>query len=1540
MSSGRWWFLAGCLVLGFVACGVAHAGVFQCASPDSTEGTEAVVADSTRFVPYRFRDFPYSTLRHRDLELLWDSAYDAELPEAVMVTLDLYAGTLVDRYAGNNVLGYDMSRIELLYNYCRRVSEWPRAYSRDARDTTSVVFGDSSAVNIWMFSLKDCAGRASEDDPCSKPSDRSHVDVYLSGSTRAIWGIPSAKGGCYSPWVSPNEDSSTFRSRHSIKHANSLAMKLPGWSARIDTAGTGWASPSSYQSEGFAHEFAHGLPGGPVNGGSLDEQFAAVGEALVGAYDETDASDMAYTWSLLGHNTQPAGTLRGYGKNYVARSGFAAYLVYNFPGADTSKTLTGMEDDLARQWISLLDPLPGLGALRDLLRDSTCADCAWLLDPPGVPQSDTSRLALLHHYWRAATYVNNPSLDHGQYGYPSRYGFAPGAQLNAWQNANGIAADDAVAIPPEITMGPAHLTRDTTLYGSRSLNGSSYPLVLQIFGSEYWIVRSDPALAASSQDLVIRVWSDSLGRYEGISSEPIGGDEWVVVERTWDGWVTASVVGYSEQSGPGGQPEELWRHPDWATTVFAPKRMATDSLRGGLEFVVPGFGTNVKAVLVPITLADGPHQGFERKALGTAGPNSTPFPYGEVAPYTLHLALRAAPDSAPNPALVAGSRYDAEEAPSFAPDGRHVAHELGDRVYVTDVGGPNSCVLVYSDLEQHRPDWSPRGDMIAFESYLPPSWQYEWQAVMLYDLETEELAPLRITGQGDDFFPCFSPNGQQVAYAVSVGGVSERPWQLRRIDVSGENDTVLVQSGAERPPTSLRWSSDGRWIYFITGDSLYSASTDSLGVVVSRAELASRVTSFDMRPSDGRLVMEEPGAVTYRVEVGDEEGSWLETRLQPFRRIAVRDTTRRLSIPWFYRTGAQYYGPRWSPDGTRIAYSTDENQVGNVDLYVGRVSYNHAPQFVNAPRDTVLAGACDATLVQSWSASDPDGEAITFSAVYLPAGAIVSAQGQLTWPDPGPAGSEHFVVVRALDGSGGIAQKVIRIAVEPDSMRPAAVADLTPTMGRTTAIVEWTAPGDDSLTGTACRTRIAYSAQQITEGSFLSCDTIATSEPGSAGSAQCAEVSGLTCNRRYYFALKTQDDAGQWSALSNVVTALTSCSGYQEVLCGGDLMAQGEGESGWSLENSILDLAVDDASLTDIYALESARATTKSSAKVRLSNRRTDGYLLKDARLEVVDHAAGVLAVAGRGRVLVGTASPPARLTTPDGDTLAATADAAEYAHVAAVGDVWEVLLTEDGTAGKGVLIEAGGGKPRGPAAPGGIEVQVPWFGEWRTLTWLYPRRLFGRLVADSIETDRVRLCFHDEYRVKSVERFVPAGGVSPTTLAPTTVSWLSSAKAADADAPTVVSNTQLGAGEALMLEFALGTAARDRQRDVFLVVTGQRISSASLADATEQSLSARGVAASSLPTVFRLYPAEPNPFSAGTRVRFDLPRAARVSLEVFDLQGRRVARLADEPLLAGAHVREWAGLSERGGRTQPGVYLCRFVAGGFRAQEKLVLLP
>jgi hypothetical protein len=177
-------------------------------------------------------------------------------------------------------------------------------------------------------------------------------------------------------------------------------------------------------------------------------------------------------------------------------------------------------------------------------------------------------------------------------------------------------------------------------------------------------------LAGSTQDLVIRVWSDSLG-YAHRSNVYIGG---TFVPLTYDGRMVASVVGYAEQNETTGEPAELWQHPEWANAVIAPRWTDTDSLGDVLEFVVPGFGTSTKAVLIPITLADGPHQGFARRGVYSANASSTPFPYAEVVPYAVQLGLRSAPYSSTNPLLVAGTPAYGEETPAFAPDGNNVAY--------------------------------------------------------------------------------------------------------------------------------------------------------------------------------------------------------------------------------------------------------------------------------------------------------------------------------------------------------------------------------------------------------------------------------------------------------------------------------------------------------------------------------------------------------------------------------------------------------------------------------------------------------------------------------------------------------------------------------------------------------------------------------------------------------------------------------------------------------------------------------------------------
>jgi hypothetical protein len=101
------------------------------------------------------------------------------------------------------------------------------------------------------------------------------------------------------------------------------------------------------------------------------------------------------------------------------------------------------------------------------------------------------------------------------------------------------------------------------------------------------------------------------------------------------------------------------------------------------------------------------------------------------------------------------------------------------------------------------------------------------------------------------------------------------------------------------------------------------------------------------------------------------------------------------------------------------------------------------------------------------------------------------------------------------------------------------------------------------------------------------------------------------------------------------------------------------------------------------------------------------------------------------------------------------------------------------------------------------------------------------------------------------------------------------------------------------------------------------------------QSLEATG-----LPERFAAQQNSPNPFHHGTRIRFGLPRATHVTLEIFDVQGRRVATLVNrERLPAGWHVRLWDGSAAGGRAAASGVYFYRLRAGDQVVTKRMVLL-
>jgi hypothetical protein len=84
---------------------------------------------------------------------------------------------------------------------------------------------------------------------------------------------------------------------------------------------------------------------------------------------------------------------------------------------------------------------------------------------------------------------------------------------------------------------------------------------------------------------------------------------------------------------------------------------------------------------------------------------------------------------------------------------------------------------------------------------------------------------------------------------------------------------------------------------------------------------------------------------------------------------------------------------------------------------------------------------------------------------------------------------------------------------------------------------------------------------------------------------------------------------------------------------------------------------------------------------------------------------------------------------------------------------------------------------------------------------------------------------------------------------------------------------------------------------------------------------------------------AQPNPFSATTRITFRLKQSMALELAVYNLRGQRVRTLLTGSAGIGEHSVNWDGRDDQGRNLPPGVYLYRLHGGGENASGKLILV-
>jgi hypothetical protein len=83
-----------------------------------------------------------------------------------------------------------------------------------------------------------------------------------------------------------------------------------------------------------------------------------------------------------------------------------------------------------------------------------------------------------------------------------------------------------------------------------------------------------------------------------------------------------------------------------------------------------------------------------------------------------------------------------------------------------------------------------------------------------------------------------------------------------------------------------------------------------------------------------------------------------------------------------------------------------------------------------------------------------------------------------------------------------------------------------------------------------------------------------------------------------------------------------------------------------------------------------------------------------------------------------------------------------------------------------------------------------------------------------------------------------------------------------------------------------------------------------------------------------------PNPFNPSTQIRFAIPEAGRVKLEIYNLLGQKISDLLDEDLSAGYHTVDFStGSFGNAENLSSGVYIYTINANGFVSSKKMILL-
>jgi len=271
--------------------------------------------------------------------------------------------------------------------------------------------------------------------------------------------------------------------------------------------------------------------------------------------------------------------------------------------------------------------------------------------------------------------------------------------------------------------------------------------------------------------------------------------------------------------------------------------------------------------------------------------------------------------------------------------------------------------------------------------------------------------------------------------------------------------------------------------------------------------------------------------------------AWSGTALDPAAGRLFADGADEIVVPFsspntivvLDSTGSPIFGRGWPralaaiPTGPVLVGPLEPGPALSVYIYAGGTQIALSDSGV-ALRQFPKPGGAGAS--PTFAELDGDGRtevvAGTQDSVYY-----VYDAGQGTWG----AGNNPWGTPR-----GNFARTGSRLYAPPitvlDDLPPQAAASFrADSISTSQLVLRWVAPGEDGAVGRAARYQIQMTTRRGNLGDFTSGALFDPAPPDTAGTPQRFSVRGLAAGTRYYFALRTRDHSGNWSAVSSFLAS-------------------------------------------------------------------------------------------------------------------------------------------------------------------------------------------------------------------------------------------------------------------------------------------------------------------------------------------------------------------------------------------------------------------